>query len=282
MIDVSLTSLTKRYPWRVSFTVSVVVVESALDTLYPLVIGLAINGLLEDSYSGLFWLSVLGISTAIVGSGRRFLDTRIYAGIYRDMAVLLAKGEQEENAPVTRISARVILFEEFIEFLEDSVPELVGTVVSVLLILTIMLTLNPQVFFGSFAFLCIFAAVYFFTGSRNFNLNRGFNNQLEQQVSAIEDGRSRRMFIHFGRMMQWRIRLSDLETINFFIIWIAAVALIVFTPISAVNSEIVKYGLVLSLLMYVFQFIDGVVELPTHIQQLIRLREISDRLAGRK
>ena len=32
------------------------------------------------------------------------------------------------------------------------------------------------------------------------------------------------------------------------------------------------------MILYVFQFIDGIVLLPLYVQQLIRLREISERL----
>ena len=282
MQTISLSSLAKAYPWRVSFTVGVAVIEAALASLYPLLIGIAINDLLEDDYTGLIQLATLGVVSAIVGSIRRFFDTRIYAGIFRNTVVSLAVSEQEQGAPVTRTSARIALFEEFIEFLEDSVPEIVGAVVALALILVIIFALDTAIFFACLGLFVLFVAVYAISARYGFNLNRGFNDQLEQQVSVVTDGRKRKLFVHFGRMMRWRIRLSDLETLNYLIIWLGAVALMVFTPISAVSGDVVKYGFVLSLLMYVFDFIDWLVELPMHVQQVIRLREISQRLRPEK
>lgn len=281
MQSVSLSSLAKLYPWRVSFTVIVVVLESVLATLYPLLIGLAINDLIEDDYTGLIHLGLLGIVSAAVGTIRRYFDTRIYAGIFRDTVVQLTLSEQALGAKITRTSARIALFEEFIEFLEDSVPEIVGASVAIFVILFIVYNLDVSIFFACLALFVLFVVVYSLSAGYGFRLNKGFNDQLEQQVSVVTDGRKRSLFVHFGRMMRWRIRLSDLETVNFLIIWLGAVALIVYTPISAVSSEIVKYGLILSILMYVFEFIDALVELPLHVQQVIRLREISNRLSNR-
>jgi hypothetical protein len=84
---------------------------------------------------------------------------------------------------------------------------------------------------------------------------------------------------HFSRLMQWNVRLSDLETINFGVFWVGAVLLFLFAPYSAVMQQAMAAGLVLSLLLYVFEFIDWLSELPVHIQQAIRLREISARFA---
>ena len=280
MQNISLGSLAKAYPWRVSFTVGVAVIEAALAALYPLLIGMAINDLLEDNFDGLVNLAILGVVSAIVGTARRFFDTRIYAGIFRNTVVSLTVSEQEKGAPVTRTSARIALFEEFIEFLEESVPEIVGAVVAIVLILAIIFALDMSIFFACLALFALFVLVYAVSARYGFNLNRGFNDQLEQQVSVVTDGRKRKLSVHFGHMMRWRIRLSDLETVNYLIIWLGAVALIVFTPVSAVSGDVVKYGFVLSLLMYVFEFIDSLVELPLHVQQVIRLREISQRLSN--
>jgi hypothetical protein len=61
---------------------------------------------------------------------------------------------------------------------------------------------------------------------------------------------------------------------------VGAVGLFLFAPYSAVSAGFLEAGLILSLLLYVFEFIDWLSSLPLHIQQVIRLREISRRLAA--
>ena len=103
-------------------------------------------------------------------------------------------------------------------------------------------------------------------------------NKLEEMIDSIGSQNSKIIKGYFGALMKWNIKLSDLETINFAVIWAGIIALFIYTPISVIDSGVVKYGLVFSILMYVFDYIDNVVDFPFHIQQLIRLHEISNRL----
>ena len=82
---VTLMGLFRRFKKRISLTLFLVLGEAILDILFPLFIGFAINGLLEKDYLGVTALAVLGILSLLVGSGRRFYDTRAYAGIYRTL-----------------------------------------------------------------------------------------------------------------------------------------------------------------------------------------------------
>ena len=79
--------------------------------------------------------------------------------------------------------------------------------------------------------------------------------------------------------MKWNIKLSDLETMNYFVIWAAVIAVFIYTPITVISAGALSYGLVFSIIMYVFDYIGSIVSFPLFIQQAIRLKEISARLA---
>ncbi len=278
--QISLGGIFRRYKWRISATFLLVVVESALGVLYPLLIGIAIDDLMQAQYQGLIHLGLLGLASIVIGSARRFYDTRIYAGIYQTVAVELVSREQAANATVSRTSARTNLLTEFVDFFEDSMPDLLGAVVALVGILIIVAGLSLPVFIGCLLLLVLVALVYTITAGRNYRLNAGYNDQFEQAVEVIESRETARVTNHFSRLMQWNVRLSDLETINFAVFWLGAVALFLFAPYHAVTTGVLKAGLILSLLLYVFEFIDWLSELPLHIQQVIRLREIAQRLAS--
>ncbi len=275
----SLWQLFRRFKWRISFTFSLVFIESLLDILYPLFIGWAINDLLAGTKQGLYLLLGLGLGSVIIGSARRFYDTRIYSGIYQRIAPEMVRREQARKTDVSRVSARANLLTEFVEFLENSMPQVISAIVGLLGVLIIISALNIQVFLACVGLLLVIALIYAITGKFNYRLNAKYNEELERQVSVIEQGNGPALYQHFQRLMGWNIKLSDLETGNYFFIWLGVVALFVFTPLSAVDREVVNYGLVFSLLMYVFDYIEKVTTLPLFVQQLIRLQEISRRLA---
>jgi len=79
--------------------------------------------------------------------------------------------------------------------------------------------------------------------------------------------------------MKWNIKLSDLETMNYFVIWAGVIAVFIYTPITVISAGVLSYGLVFSIIMYVFDYIGSIVSFPLFIQQAIRLKEISARFA---
>ena len=276
---VSVGSLVKRFRWRVILTTSLVFLEAAVGLLFPLFIGFAVNDLIEDSYRGVFALAGLGLGALVVGSGRRFYDTRVYARIYETVTVEMVQRERARGANVSRITARSQLMTEFVEFLENSMPELIGTVISIVGTLGILVGINLGVFLASLGLLVVVVVIYWVTAGRNLRYNAGYNDELEAQVEAISSKDRETVGAHYSRLMRWNIRLSDLETSNYAAFFVGVIALLFYAPIALVTNG-VEAGFVVAALMYVFQYVEGLMVMPLHIQQAIRLKEISSRLGS--
>ena len=274
----SFKALLQRFKWKISLTLFLVIIESVVGIFYPLAIGFAINDLIEQRYNGIYQLAALGALSLIVGSARRFYDTRAYADIYLKTASEMVMAEQEKQKSTSTISARANLMTEFVEFLENSMPEIVESIIAVVGILIIIASLNANVFVACIALFILVAIIYWLSGSKNFALNKAYNDEFEQQVTAIASGKKNIVHNHFKALMRWNIALSDLETMNYFAVWLGVIALFIFTPVQVIGDGIVSYGLVFAILMYVFDYIERLVTMPLHIQQIIRLSEISKRL----
>ncbi|MCP5094373.1 MAG: hypothetical protein GY943_02340 [Chloroflexi bacterium] len=275
---ITLWGLFRRFKKKISLTFFLVVAESILDLLFPLFIGFAINSLLEQSYTGVIALALLGFFALIVGSGRRFYDTRAYASIYTTLSTEMVTREQKKENSISTISARASLLTEFVEFLENSMPMIVTSLFGLVGILAILFSLNLAVFAASTALLGLMILVYLLSGKWNFRYNKNYNDTLENQVDALSTQDMDVISSHFKTVMRWNIKLSDLETVNYTVIWLGIIGLLVYAPIAVIDSGLANYGLVFSILMYVFQYIESVVTLPYFIQQIIRLQEISGRL----
>ncbi len=277
--SLSLHSIFLRFKWRISFTLSLVMIETLLELLYPLFIGWAINDLLSDSFDGIYLLAGLGVTSALIGSVRRFYDTRIYAYIYQIITPEMVEQEKVRSQSVSTIAARSSLLTELVEFFENALPEVITAIIGLTGALIIISTLNLSVFLACLALLVLVALIYLTIGNLNYRLNAGYNTELEHQVEAIRQADIEQVRNHFQRLMRWNIKLSDLETGTYFMIWIGVVALFVYTPIAAISKGMVDYGLIVALLMYVFDFIEKVSALPLYVQQVIRLKEITNRIS---
>jgi hypothetical protein len=279
MPDITLKTLVVRFKWQILFTNLMVFLESILGVLIPLFIGLAINDLLDQSFRGVIYLILVSLSSVAVGSMRRVYDTRTYSRIYQVVAPEMVEKEQQKGSSVSKIIARTSLLAEIVEFLEWSVPAVVGAAVYLIATLVIIAGLNLNVFFASLFVLLLTFLVYVKTGKINFNLNEKYNDQLESEVSALESRDHSSIKDYYRTLMQWNVKLADLGTFNYLVVMLGTTALLVYTPIAVIKSGIVYYGLVFSAVLYVFEFIAALIELPDHFEQVIRLNEISSRLS---
>jgi ABC-type multidrug transport system fused ATPase/permease subunit len=276
--QISLTNLLKRFKWKISFTFILVILESVANLLFPLFMGFAIDGLLQSDFSGLINLAILGGVSVVLGASRKFYDTRAYASIYSTIAPEMVDKENKRNSSVSKINTRANLLTEFIEFFENFLPEIVRNFIGIIGALVIIFSLNFQVFIACLIVLFVIIAVYILTSKKIFGLNKSYNDQLEKQVDVLSEKDNHQIKSHFKSVMKWNIKLSDLESINFSIIWTAMVGLLIYSIVTVVDSGIVEYGAVFAILMYVFDYIENTANLPLYYQQLIRLHEITKRL----
>ena len=275
----TLISIFKQFKWRISLTISLVMLEGYLFVLFPLVIGYAIDGLLNDSYTGLMQLAALGIAELVVGSTRRFYDSRVYSGIYQKLGAQVVNNDSKSSTSI--LTARVNMLEELVEFFENTFPQLFHSIINLVGTVIILYSFSLNIFFGCIMLAILTAIVFGLTSKRTIDFNRYYNDALEEQVDVIEKRQPENVKNHMRDLMRWNIKLSDLETINFSIVWLAVVVLFLFAIVDMIqnNAGAIEYGAVLSVIMYVFQYADGVLEIPWNYQEWLRLKEISARLS---
>ena len=269
-------ALLKRFAGRFVLTLTLVVLEAAGWVLFPLVIGRAIDSVLADSTRGLYEFAVLGIVTMGIAILRRVVDSRAYARIYVTLGEEMAASAADSSTS-TR-TARLGMLREIVEFFENSLPELINSVIGLAGTVLILAALNVPVFLGCLVVALATVVLYALTGGLTMRYNQGLNDEHERQVDAVDSGDPARLAKHLRAMMRWNIRLSDLEAANFGINWVFMIALLVFA-VSAATTETTEYGAVFAIVMYVFQFVESMLMLPFFYQQWLRLREISGRLA---
>lgn len=277
---ISLRLLFSRFQWQILATWLLVLIEAGLMLMFPLVIGMAIDGLLQQADYGLYLLGIVGILTLLVGSARRFYDTRLYSRIYTTAAEQIVEQERARNADVSVVSARTGMATELVEFLENSLPAMMDCIIGLGGALLMIWMLQANVFAGCLLATAVVGAIYAVTRRTTYALNKWANDESERTVDLLSNGSTPQVSAHFRRVMRWNVRLSDLETANFSVSWLAMIAVLLFAVVATIQSGVTSQLKVLSLLMYVFGYIESVVAIPLFYQQFVRLQEISHRLAG--
>ena len=272
----NLSAIFKQYRLQFSFTLGLILLEAALAILFPLFIGYAIDSAINGNYQGAIYLGGLGLATLLVGVGRRVFDSRFYAKLYKGMgSSAIAKMEDHLSS---KKSARLGMIGELVEFLENALPELISSIIGLIGVIGIIATLSLNVFYGSVLVTLLVAMIYGLSSTKTIRLNKSSNDELERQVDVIAKNDEQEMQLHLTAMMKWNIKLSDLEAINFSISWLLLITFLMGSIVFGVSDGIVTHGALFSLIMYVFQYMENVINLPLFYQSWLRLREIKERL----
>ncbi len=275
----SIVQLLRRYWRRTAVTWGLVCVEAMALVAMPAVIGWSVDDLLNDRSTGVVILGALCMLLLLVGAARRFYDTRAYAHIYRTVADELIADQRLQQTPLTAASARVSLFEEFIGFLEESIPSLLNELVALLGTLVLIAVIDIRVFLACLAAAGVTALVHLASESRMFRLNRAMNDESERKVDVLQKGDRQAVRSHLRSIARHQIGLSDLETANFAAIWLALSVVVVYTVVTISLSGSATMGGVIAAVMCVFGFAEAVLAFPLFYGQLVRLREVSARLS---
>ncbi|MBO6796179.1 ABC transporter six-transmembrane domain-containing protein [Maricaulis sp.] len=276
---VSHGSIFKRFWPQISGTFALLTVENVLGVAEPLVLGIAINRLVEQDWTGLAWLAALELTFIIVGIVRRMYDTRVYTRIYARVGSDLVAREQAKGSPITQVNARADLIKEVVDFFEQILPLSLTAGFTLIGSLVMIAFLDFRVFVVATVATVLTGLVFWIASRRIHTLNKALNNQYERQIEVFERMRASSRNRHFRRLAMWQVRLSDLESLNFGLTYLFLIAAMLFGIYDAVTRLDAPIGTVFALMTYLFQFVQSVVALPITYQQGIRTSEITQRVS---
>jgi NADH:ubiquinone oxidoreductase subunit K len=253
-----------------------VLVENVMLILLPLAIGYAIDGVLNHDMQPLIHFALLLLAVVVVSVLRRFYDTRVYGQIRFKLARLVERNLK--HAPVSVRSARLTMSRELVDFLEDDLPALMTAVVQLVATVVILAAFHFYLALSVLASGIGILIIYSLFHGTFTRLNGALNDQLEQQVTALNSGKFANIRGHFKRLKSCEIKLSDTEAIAYgliFIVLLSAVLVNLWMVSALVEPSV---GQIFSIVTYSLEFVEVAVVLPVTLQTLSRLAEITQRL----
>lgn len=274
MLGVGL--LLRRFRWRVLVTWVLVLAENVLLALIPLFIGRAIDALLDGQAGALFEVAgVMGALIVIAGT-RRVYDTRAYGTMRVRLAAELARRSDRQS--VSTVNARLGMSRELVDFLEAYVPELLTSVVQVVVSIALLWSFDSRLGISALGVMVALCALYALFHRRFYRLNSSLNTQMERQVSILEQWRHESLFAHLMRLRRCEVRVSDTEALLYSAVFVGMFAFILTNLWLASTIPAVSAGAIFAILSYSWALVESGVALPLVLQQWSRLSEIQERL----
>ena len=242
----TLVGIWRTYRPKIISTMGLLTAERVCAVAVPFVLGIAINDLIAGSLRGIMMLAGLELTVLAIGVARRLYDTRVYAGIYTDIADQQAV---KSHLPITKRAARLQLGRELVDFFEWELPQLAASIIGIIGAFGMLLYLLPSIGAVGIVVALVIGLVFLASKRRMFSLNKLLNNELERQVTMLEANREFGRRLHLSRLARWRIHLSDLEAGNFAVAELLLAALIIAAVVISVRSGM-SIGEVFAVLTY--------------------------------
>lgn len=275
-----LRDIIRKARWRLGITYGLFTVENVLRMAQPIVLGWAIDGLLNQSYTGLIYFVIQHVSFITIGTIRQRYDTRVYSSLTTDMSTQMVQTQRESNVAISAVVARSAMSRQFIEFFDRQVPMVIRSLFSVvgaMIALTFFDYWVGLMCLGLLVPCTLFNSYY---GKVTRRLNGRLHDELEREVNVIEDGRVEPVREHYNNVATWRIRLSDSEANNFAGMEFFVLILIVGALIRVCTSGVTKPGEIQAVFRYVMIFVMGLDTIPQTVVAISRLRDIAKRMTA--
>ena len=266
--------------WQIAFTYFLTLLENGFTLVYPWAIGLAINGLITDAHEMIAPLVVIWITHIAVGGLRQVYDTNLFSRLYASIASDIVMVQKAQGEEVSEISARVDMAYEIADFMEEDVPRIMAAMAG-LLGGVAMLFFYDFVAGAIMAFLLVpVGIINAVMGSKALRFSRNFNNEFERQVDVIDEGRRRPVLLHFGRLAQWRIRLSNADAASWTLAEGLALIATVLVLFQVASQPGVLAGTIFASIAYVLRVIESMDEIPGTVQNVMHLIDIRSRISN--
>lgn len=252
--------------------------ETALLVALPLLIGRAIDGLLNNDWASFSSLLITMAALLVVAVGRRVYDTRVYGTIGVELGSELVRRSDSET--VSTVNARLDMSKELVQFLELEIPQLMTALINLLFAIAVLLFFHYTLALSVVLSIALILLIYGLSSKRFFNLNRNINQQTEQQVSILNNFSTNELVKHLIKLRLQSVKLSDTEALVYGIIFFVLMSMLGFNLWFSATLLGATPGEIFSIVTYSLNLMESAVVLPATLQSYTRLSEITERING--
>ena len=272
-------ALIRERRFAVAGTYALTVAENLCMLAYPTLTGRAVDELLQRRYEGLAWLVAVWLLHLVLSFTRQRVDTRVFMGLYAAVAAHMVGTQQAGGQGLSTVSARVDMVRDVVGFFEKEVPMVLHNLLAVVGSLAMLFVYDRDAGFIAMAVLLPMGVVNTWYWRRAVRLNQGIHNQIEREVGDIASASPFRVRRHFLLLRRWRIKLSDAESWTWAVTELALMGAMVWILVDFTQSPAFSAGAVYAVLAYVYDYLEGLNQVPTVVNSVARLKDVRRRLA---
>jgi ABC-type multidrug transport system fused ATPase/permease subunit len=273
-----IVSVLRTHQLAIGTTYSLTLIERGCTFAYPALTGLAVDGLVNRNFQGLIALTGVWLLHLAIAFVRNRYDTRVFMNIYAEIATRTAMFQQKRGSSLSKISARVELARDIVDFFEVEIPAVFHNLVAVVGSLAMLFIYDIHAGLIATLVLLPMGGVNAWYWRKALRLNEGINNQIEREVDVLATARPLIVNRHFRLMRRWRVALSDAESWTWATTEVATIIALIFVLIDFTQSPGFTAGSIYAILAYVYDYLGGLDDIPNVVNNLAKLKDVRKRL----
>ncbi|HPS62282.1 MAG TPA: ABC transporter six-transmembrane domain-containing protein [Bacteroidales bacterium] len=284
----TLNDVIRTFKAPIAMAVSFVLLENISWIIEPTFFGNLLDALIDRFYDHqnkvdiitplIIWIFVY-LLNLVGGMLSRVAGGRIYPRIYAEIATRVITVSKNRNQPMTVMLARAELARDYITFLKERIPEVTwqfsatfGAIIAIFfydwrIAAVCLLVIPPMV---------IINRLY---QKKVVSLHKEIHDQREDLYTVLEDSDTRRIRDYYFGMIPPQRKIAFWNVLDYGII--KFILMIIFIVVLFICVDVDKFstGNIYSVVAYLWTFISSTEYMPTLMESVTSVKELSSRLA---
>jgi ABC-type multidrug transport system fused ATPase/permease subunit len=288
-MKIKLFELAARYRKGILIALSLVVLEQVAWIIEPAVFGKVIDALIErvssdgpslkslDVFPLFLWILVFLVNSG-TGVVRRIVDERIYLRIYSEIATGIASSGRKRKTAVSKTVARAQLSEQYISFLQYSMPEIVEQIISIGGAVIALAAFDWRISVACLTIILPLVQIARVYTRKVSSLQKEYHDNYETTFDVFARQSQDEVKAYYGRATVLKQKIANWGALNFGVMRVALLAIFVAVLFIAIDLDDFSTGAIYSIVAYIWTFISTSEYMPQLMENWTSLEDISQRL----
>lgn len=256
------------------------ILESILYVSQYYLIGLSINGLLENSLSGIYWLTGVFTAKVIISFYKEKRGRVTYNKIYGQLIKETVAEPLDQGERLRELSPRNNIIYTIADFFRKDLIKGFSTIVRMILVLVMLVFMNWSVFLACIICGLILLLLFLIQRKKITALSEELAEELKQEHLVLEYRDTEYLYEYQMNLERLEDALSKIRRRFLLVVETTTFLLMLVALIMVVNADGHNaMGTFFALLYYVFTFSEGIYVLPPIYQNYMKVQKMSLKLS---
>jgi ABC-type multidrug transport system fused ATPase/permease subunit len=287
----TINQVIKDFKYPILIVVSFILLENVAWIIEPTFFGNLLDALIDRFYDHekkvdfitplLIWIGIYMLNLA-GGTLSRLSSGRIYARIYAELATRVITSSKKKGQPMSMMLAHAELARDYITFLRERLPEVTWQVSA-----TFGATIALFFYDWRIAAVCLviiipMAIINAYYRKNVVKLHKQINDSREDVYKVFEDKDTSKIRLHYFSMVKPQRKIAMWNAVDYSIIKFILMIIFIVVLFICVDLDNFTTGKIYSVVAYLWTFISSTEYLPTLMESLTSVKELSNRLREEK